>query len=126
MSMRKLALSLATIALIFQSLVFWQVFMPKSMHMNAVCIEIQHATQHMDKHKKNMLSSMESKHTFTLDDCHFCQVFSHVYSTPTFSPQLITNKIQVKLLFLAELTYIFLYLRQLLLFPQSRAPPLLI
>lgn len=123
--MRKLALSLATIALIFQSLVFWQVLMPQSMHMNAVCIEIEKVTpSHIHTHAKDMRMYMEKKQISNFNDCHFCQVFSHFTNTTTFAPQLVTYKIQVKLLFLTSITYIFLYLRQLLLFPQSRGPPL--
>lgn len=128
--MRRYGLFFGLMALLLQNLVFWQVAMPKMMHDNMVCAQISAALEQNSMSMPNMhMSSADTQsiskqqHDKMLQHCHFCELFHHLSPITEPSLTLIEDKILVRLMVFATLSYVFFYLRRLFLCPQGRAPP---
>ncbi|MHA3083037.1 DUF2946 domain-containing protein [Acinetobacter sp. ANC 5383] len=128
--MRRYGLFFGLMALLLQNLVFWQVAMPKMMHDNMVCAQISAALEQSNMSMPNMQMFSATEHAQTqqqhdkmLQHCHFCELFHHLSPITEPSLTLIEDKILVRLIVFAALSYVFFYLRRLFLCPQGRAPP---
>lgn len=127
--MQRYGLFFGLMALLLQNLVFWQVAMPKSMQNNMICEQISVALEQSSMSMSQMHmstaehSQMQKQHDKMLQHCHFCELFHHLSPIAEPSLTLIEDKILVRLIVFATLSYVFFYLRRLFLCPQGRAPP---
>ena len=103
--------------------------MPKSMQNNMICEQISVAIEQSSMSMSQMHmsaaehSQMQKQHDKMLQHCHFCELFPHLSPITEPSLTLIEDKILVRLIVFATLSYVFFYLRRLFLCPQGRAPP---
>ncbi|ENU81344.1 hypothetical protein F975_01209 [Acinetobacter sp. ANC 3789] len=127
--MRRYGLFFGLMALLLQNLVFWQIAMPKSMQTNVICEQISTALEQSNMPISHMYmsaaehSQIQKQHDKMLQHCHFCELFHHLSPITEPNLTLIEDKILVRLIVFAALSYVFFYLRRLFLCPQGRAPP---